>query len=124
MTREEEHFSKKEKKVGRTVVNKKSMAFHWLSPCWERRGDFRLPVGLCYQHRAQEILILISQISLIEVSVDDFFKYPSFDQEGVLSSESTADQGSGLLLSVKVRKDLSLPWDLTLKEKYTNWKAN
>ena len=48
MTREEEHFSKKEKKVGRTVVNKKSMAFHWLSPCWERRGDFRLPVGLCY----------------------------------------------------------------------------
>ena len=33
---------------GRWSEQRESMAFHWLSPCWERRGNFVLPVGLCY----------------------------------------------------------------------------
>ena len=36
------------KEVGRVAVSRESMAFHWLSPCQERRGVFLLPVGLCY----------------------------------------------------------------------------
>ena len=28
-----------EKEVGRAIVNKEFMAFHWLSPCQERRQD-------------------------------------------------------------------------------------
>ena len=40
------------KEVGRVAVSRESMAFHWLSPCQERRGVFLLPVGLCYGSRA------------------------------------------------------------------------
>ena len=34
--KEGEHFYTGEKKVGKAMVNKESMAFHWLSPCQER----------------------------------------------------------------------------------------
>ena len=44
MAREGEHLCRGGKEVGRAVVNKGSMAFHWLSPCQERRGGFLLPV--------------------------------------------------------------------------------
>ena len=47
--REGEHFHRDEKEVGRVLVNKEFMAFHWLSPCQERT---LLPVGLCYHHRS------------------------------------------------------------------------
>ena len=46
----EEHFYREEKEVGRAIVNKESMTFHWLRACQERRGIFLLPVGLCYGH--------------------------------------------------------------------------
>ena len=36
------------------------LAFHWLSPCQERRGVFFLPVGLCYGHSAWEFPLLVS----------------------------------------------------------------
>ena len=35
MAREGEHFYREEKELGRAVVNKESMAFHWLSPSRE-----------------------------------------------------------------------------------------
>lgn len=41
-----------ENEVGRARVNTESMAFSWLSCCWERREVFLLPAGLCYHHRA------------------------------------------------------------------------
>ena len=44
MAREGEHFYRGGKEVGRAVVNKGSMVFHWLSPCQERRGVFLLPI--------------------------------------------------------------------------------
>ena len=40
-----ELFYRGEKEVGRAIVNKESMAFHWLSPCQERRGVFLLLLG-------------------------------------------------------------------------------
>ena len=36
MAREGEHFYREEKEIGMAVVNKESMAFHWLGPCQER----------------------------------------------------------------------------------------
>ena len=36
--REGECFYRGEKEVGRAIVNKESMTFHWLSYCQERRG--------------------------------------------------------------------------------------
>ena len=56
------------------------MAFHCLSPCQERIKAFCLPVGLCCHHRAQELSIQVSQLYLIEVSVNSFFTFPSLDQ--------------------------------------------
>ena len=49
--RRREHFHRGENEVGRAIVNQKSMAFHWLNPCQERRGIL-LPVGLCCCYRA------------------------------------------------------------------------
>ena len=40
-----EHFYRGEEEVGRALSE--SMAFHWLSPCQERRAVL-LPVGGCY----------------------------------------------------------------------------
>lgn len=34
----EENSSIEDKEVRRAIVNKESIAFPWLSPCWERRG--------------------------------------------------------------------------------------
>ena len=42
---------------------------HWLSPCQERRGVLLLPIGLCTQGRVGELILLLSQFYLIEVSV-------------------------------------------------------
>ena len=53
MEREGEHFCTGEKEVGRAIVNKESMAFHWLSPCQERRGVFLLPFERCYCYRTK-----------------------------------------------------------------------
>ena len=45
-------FIEEKRKLGeRAVVNRESMASHWLSPCQERKGVFFL-MGLCYCHRA------------------------------------------------------------------------
>ena len=40
-----------EKEVGRAIVNKEFMAFHWLSPCQERT-IFLFLVGFYFCHRA------------------------------------------------------------------------
>ena len=40
MAREGELFYREEKEVGRVIINKESMAFHWLSLCQERIGVF------------------------------------------------------------------------------------
>ena len=69
MAREGGQFYREEKEVERALVNRESMVFHWLSPCWERRGDFLLPVGLCFHHRECELPLMVSQFYLIEVSV-------------------------------------------------------
>ena len=54
------------------IVNKVSMAFHWLSPCRQRKGVL-LSFGLCYHQRAWELPLLVSQLYFIEVSVYSFF---------------------------------------------------
>ena len=41
-----------EKEVGRAIVNKEFMAFHWLNPCQEEDKMMSLFVGICYHHRA------------------------------------------------------------------------
>ena len=33
--------------------SKQLVAFHWLSPCQERRADFLLPIGICYVTRPE-----------------------------------------------------------------------
>ena len=68
------------KKVGRTAINKDFSAFHWLSPCQERREAPLLPVGLCSYHR-KELPLLVSQLYLIEISVYYFFTLSPFDQD-------------------------------------------
>ena len=54
------------------IVNKGSMAFHWLSPCRQRKGVL-LSFGLCYHQRAWELPLLVSQLYFIEVSVYSCF---------------------------------------------------
>ena len=49
-------------------INKEFVAFHWLSPCQERRGVFLFPVELCYCHTVWELPALVSQLYLTEVS--------------------------------------------------------
>ena len=45
--REGEHFYKGKKEVGRALVNKQALGFHWESPCQERRWIFLFPIGPC-----------------------------------------------------------------------------
>ena len=54
--KKEDHFYRGEgrKDTGRTTVNKEFTAFHWLSPCQERRKVFPHPAGFCYCQRAGE----------------------------------------------------------------------
>ena len=40
--REGELFYRVEKEVGRAIINKESMACHWLNHCQERQGDLRV----------------------------------------------------------------------------------
>lgn len=48
MEREGWFFYRGKKKVGKVLVNKESMVFHWLNSFQEIRGDFLLPTGLCF----------------------------------------------------------------------------
>ena len=48
--RDEDCFYGEGKEGEKAGINKEFMAFHWLSPCQERRGVFLFPVGLCYCH--------------------------------------------------------------------------
>ena len=48
--RKGEHVYREEKEVGMALVNKESVAFHWLSPSQERRVCIP-PFGLCYHQR-------------------------------------------------------------------------
>ena len=52
VAREGECFYRGENKVGRVIINKESMAFHWLSPSKERSEVFLLPFGFCCHCRA------------------------------------------------------------------------
>ena len=60
--RRREHFYGRENKVVRAIVNKKFMAFHWLTTCQERRGILILLVGLLYCFRAWKFPLLVSQL--------------------------------------------------------------
>jgi len=40
MAKEGEHFHREEKEAGKTVANKESMAFQWLSPCRKEEETF------------------------------------------------------------------------------------
>ena len=63
-------FYRRAKKLGGgAIVNKESMAFHWLSFCQERKEIFLLPVRLCYPYKAWELPLLVSQLYLIVHSV-------------------------------------------------------
>ena len=48
----ENAFMERKRNLGRAIVNKESMTFHWVSPCQERRGGFLLPAGLFCPRRA------------------------------------------------------------------------
>ena len=41
-------FYRGKKEIGKALVNKESMVFHWLISFQEIRGDFLLPIGLCF----------------------------------------------------------------------------
>ena len=69
--KEGKHFYREEKEIARAIVNKESMAFHWLNPCEERRVF--LLIGLCHCGREWELPFLVSRLYLIEVSVYEFF---------------------------------------------------
>lgn len=65
---------KKEKERLGAIVNKGSLAFHWLGPWQEGRGVSVLPAGLCFFCWAWEPPSLwASNFYLTEVSVDSFF---------------------------------------------------
>ena len=63
--REGELFYRGGKEVGRALVNKESMAFHWLKPC-QGKGVFILLTGVGpYLCRVSELPLLVSQLYLI-----------------------------------------------------------
>lgn len=53
--------------MGRAIINKESMTFHWLCPCQERREIFLFPIGLYIIAECGSLIQ--SSNSLIEVSV-------------------------------------------------------
>ena len=53
--------------MGKAIINKESMTFHWLCPCQERKGIFLFPVGLYIIAECGSLIQ--SPSSLIEVSV-------------------------------------------------------
>ena len=73
--REPEHCYRVGKEVGKVRVNNESVAFHWLSHCWERRGVRLLPVGLCYCCGAWGFPPLASWIYVVEVSVYYYYYF-------------------------------------------------
>ena len=78
--REGEHFYRAEKEVGRAVVNRASVTFHWLSPCQERRGIFLLSCWALLS--LQDVRASPSGLpTLFEVSVYSFFTFSPFDED-------------------------------------------
>ena len=71
MAREGNTFTERNRKW-EDYGNKQSMAFHWLSPCQERRGVSLLPVGLNYGHRTWALPLLVRWLLIIAISVDLF----------------------------------------------------
>lgn len=57
-----ENSCRGEKELGWAIINKESMALHWLSSCQEGKGVFFLPVGLYDHFRAWGIPLLIFQL--------------------------------------------------------------
>ena len=53
--------------MGKAIINKESMTFHWLCPCQERREIFLFPIGLYIIAECGSLIQ--SSNSLIEVSV-------------------------------------------------------
>ena len=86
-----------EKEVGRTIVNKVSKAFQWLSTCQGRTG---LSSSCWALLSLQGVRTPPSGLPalLIEVSVFKFFTFPPFWSRSF--SESIPDQESGFLVSV------------------------
>ena len=68
MAREGEYLYIEIMKFRSAIVRKNPLLFIDCS-CHKRRGAFRVPVGLCYHCRAWELLSLVSQFYLIDVSV-------------------------------------------------------
>ena len=90
VTREKEHFLQRWKWSWEGYINKEPMAFHWLSPCWEKGGTFLLPVELSYCHRVWELPILVSQIFLIRFLFVHFYIslfWPSSFSESILVNQ-------------------------------------
>ena len=90
VTREKEHFLQRWKWSWEGYINKERIAFHWLSPCWGKRGTFLLPIGLSYCHRVWEFPILVSQIFLIRFLFVQFyisFFWPSCFSESILVNQ-------------------------------------
>ena len=71
LAREGELFFREEKEVRRNVVNRESMAFHWLSPCQKRKS-----VSFLDQLLSQDMRIppLLSLLHLIKAFTYFFFK--------------------------------------------------
>ena len=83
---------RKEKEVGRDIINKESMAFHWLSPCQERRCIFSLSIVLSYYGRTWDLPLLVSRFYLIEVCIYYFLTFPPFDQDLFLKASLIKSQ--------------------------------
>lgn len=62
-------IQRKGKLGGLCIVNKKSVTFHGLSSCQERRGAFLLPVGFATLSGHENWPFLVSQFYLIGVSL-------------------------------------------------------
>lgn len=103
-------IQRKGKLGGLCIVNKKSVTFHRLSSCQERRGAFLLPCGFCYSFRTWELAL--SGLPVLfnwGFSLLNFYIFPFWSQS---FSESIADQESGFVvcrgfLSLYVGKYLS-----------------
>ena len=48
MAGKENAFLEGEREVGRVLVNKVSMNFHWLSPCWREKESFFFLLGSAF----------------------------------------------------------------------------
>ena len=84
--KEGEHSHKREKEIGRVVVNKETIAFHWLSCFQEREGSLIFLLGSAISFQGLRASPLISQLYLIKVSMYFiylfiYFTFTPFDQD-------------------------------------------